>query len=154
MVAEIESVMTAANQEIITCYETLGLSPDAIAAEYGYELESIKAVLLSFSKLYREREKLVKAEANQVKEDISEGEYEEILSAYKTLALTSDNDHVRERALRNLIDEKKGRNNPRNLVKNDRTINVIVFNQNLIKARQAKERALSEGSIEVESKVA
>ena len=128
--------MTAANNQIIALFEDSGMTPEDIALELGMELASIKAVLLSFSQVYRERE-------DKGREDVSEDEYQDILAAYKRLALYGEHEHVRERALRNLINEKKGRNEVKSMVKGDQTINVVILNQSIIAARKAKEKLLN-----------
>jgi hypothetical protein len=123
------------NKVIITSYEVCKLSPEEIAEQEGLELESVKAVLLQSSTLYKEHLQNCKG---QDKEDISDNEYEVLLDAYKSLALNTEQENVKEKALRFLINEKKGRNSASDLVKNVK-VSVLHFNQQLKQARKHKE---------------
>jgi len=128
--------MTAINQGIITSYEVCGLSPEEIAAQEELEVESVKAVLLQFSVQYRKvvansakRNGKALAVRNNGEEiddteheiaasldpepEITEAEYRSMWDAYKQIALYSEVDSVRERALRFALEEKKGRNSAR-----------------------------------------
>jgi hypothetical protein len=96
--------MSASNTSIVASYEKLGLTPEQIAASFGWELEAVKLILAANSSQYRKS-----TEGDCIIGDISDAEYKDILLAYKQIALYSEVDSVRERALRNLIDEKKGR---------------------------------------------
>jgi cyanate lyase len=117
--------MTAANTQVVKAYEDCGMLPSEIAETLGWEESAIKAILAIHSRKYRSDTKdlggplevssnaiqKVDREGESGAEDveITDPEYQEIISAYKQLALYSEVDSVRERALRNLIDEKKGR---------------------------------------------
>lgn len=128
--------MTAANATIVTSYEVLELSVEDIAAQEGLEVESVKAILAGHSSLYRER-----LRSDSATEDISNGEFEDIKSAMKQIALYGEQEGVRLKALRFLWDEKKGRNE----IKKDEgarnlRVNVLIFNQQLKKIREVRSK--------------
>lgn len=144
--------MTAVNQTIVTAYEVCGLSPEEIAAQEDLEVESVKAVLLQFSMDYRKNTTAVAVTTIKpsVEEDteepttvdpepeISPEEYKTMWDAYKQLALYSEVDAVRERALRFALEEKKGRNSARirALAGASGNKNVLLLNQVLRKVKQ------------------
>ena len=141
--------MTAINQGIITAYEVCGLSPEEIAAQEDLEVESVKAVLLQFSVQYRKSFTAVTAVAIEKGEDVTLGapdpepeitevEYKAMWDAYKQLAMYSEVDSVRERALRFALEEKKGRNSARirALAGVSGNKNVLLLNQVLKKVKE------------------
>lgn len=129
--------MTATNQDIVSLYEQ-GLSIDEIACELGWEREAVKAILLVNSKLYKEQCQTQEG----AEQEITDDEYKEILKAYKQLAIYSDVDSVRERALRNLINERKGRNNIQGLLKGT-NFNITLINAHIKNAKEEFKRMLT-----------
>ena len=144
--------MTGTQTAIVSDYEQNGASPEQIAQDQDLDITAVKATLLQFSSKYRDTLQDKKS-ALVEKEDVTEDEYSEILAAYKNLALYSDNDFLRERALRNLINERKGRNDPKvkeQVVKSGGTINVFTLNEYIVEARaKALQNAIDVGAIEV-----
>ena len=114
--------MTAANKQIIAAFEDCGLGPGEIADSLGWEISAVKSILSVHSRKYRQMIKdsegetgegnpgPLNEESQSSNTDITQEEYEEFLQAYKSLALNAEVESVRERALRNLINERKGRN--------------------------------------------
>lgn len=99
---------TAANQQIVFAYEMLRLTPGQIAeqfAEYGETEGSVLAVLANESPLYKETLRHKTSNAS------TDDELKELEAEYRLLARTTDNPVVKERCLKYLIEEKKGRNN-------------------------------------------
>lgn len=88
------------NTQIVTAFETLGLSLEQIAGQFDIEVDEVRAILFDNSRAYRQQ-------CGRLR---SEDEVEELLTEYRALAKRSEVDAVRERALRFLIDERKGRN--------------------------------------------
>lgn len=119
---------------IVTGYEVCDMSPEEIAEAEGLDLETVKITLKHHSMKYRKDVKQGRTE------DVSEDEYEQILTAYKELALYSDSDFVKERALRQLMNEKKGRNDPKSRGQHLR-INVLQVN-NLIRQARGEKKEL------------
>lgn len=130
--------------QIVTAYAE-GMSPSEIAEQFGVDELSVKEVLLRKSRPYREGVK-------EKKEDVSEGELEEMFDIVKNIARGQqfDNPGVALKAAKFVIDEKKGRNGSA-----DRggAINVLMFNEELQRVRAGlSERKRSLGLIEVEAK--
>ena len=95
--------MTAASQQIITCYEELGMSIDEIAAAGHGDPVAIKAVLLQWSQKYREEMKVNKAI------DFTEEDHDQVLAVIRNAALFAEDEHLRFRAAKYIRDDKKGR---------------------------------------------
>jgi hypothetical protein len=119
-------------KSIVTAYEVCNMTPEEISEAEGLELETVKMVLGQYSASFKMgvREGTV--------EDVSDSEYRQILGAYKQLALYSDSDFVRERAMRQLINEKKGRNDNKRSSKQILKTNILLVNQMLVQARDQK----------------
>lgn len=118
---------------IVTAYEVCNMSPDEIAEAEGLELEVVKLALKQNSRIFNAGIK------GGQEEDITDAEYKQILGKYKELALYSESDFVRERASRQLINEKKGRND---LKKSQRSLlrtNILMVNNMIVQARQSKQ---------------
>jgi hypothetical protein len=124
-----------ANQDILNLYEQ-GLSPECIAEDLGWEVEAVKAILGSQSTLYRS-----KIKSGEECEDITDEEYRELLKAYKSVAIYSDVDAVRERALRFLINERKGRNDNEGILRGG-NFNITLINAHIKNAKQEMKRIL------------
>lgn len=95
--------------QIIFAYEELNLSPADITSQfddYDFEEADIRTLLADCSSRYRE-------ELQSRQENKEVGTEDELLilkAEYRHLSRTSANDLVKERALKFLINEKKGRN--------------------------------------------
>lgn len=130
--------MTAANRQIITCYEQLGSTPQEIAQELDFDVTCVKAILMQNSSIYR---KACGAEPEE--EDSFNFSKEELKMANQTivhLAAGAEEDAIRLRAATYIRDDKKGR---LDIVKqmNGLNINLTVFNETFQKAQAAIERA-------------
>jgi len=153
--------MTALENTIVTDWESNNTPIEVIAEFNDLESEVIKAVLLRHSKKYRDTQ-LKDGEAKskaEVDEDLRKEEVAELESAYKQLALYTDNEHIKERALRHLINDRKGRLDKKigpgtNVVKNTK-INVMVLNDTIKRNRQNKVmkqiKDISGGILELEA---
>jgi hypothetical protein len=121
-------------------YEMYGMSVDALADEHSLEPTAVKALLLRHSRKYKENLQEEKEQEGATEEDISRDEYKELIASYKELARFSDNEHIKERALRFLIEEKKGRNDRRatKAMVGDIEQNILIFNESIKKRRQIK----------------
>lgn len=138
--------MTAADEAIVSLFEDQGWSPDAIAVDQDVEVESVKICLSQHSSLYRSLtekpldEKTTSPELLALKEQSTfrDGEKKEAAQIVADLARCSDNDSVRLRAAK-LILEHDTKHNGKNI--KNLNIGVIMFNDQLKRAREAKERA-------------
>lgn len=128
--------MTAANSEIKTMYEDLGMTPEEIADDRGYDVSAVKAILMSCSGVYREVLKTPEGKT----QDITEEQFDQINAAYVNLALYSEVDSVRARCLKNLRDEYRGRLKNPNAIKS-LNLNIVQLNGQLARSREVKELA-------------
>ena len=123
-------MMNARTTRLLSLFENLGLSLDQIAAEESIPEAEVKAVLYQHSRQYRDS-----VDKEKSREDISDEEFQALLYTYKEIAMHAEDDSVREKALRFLINEKKGRNDA------DKhrpiTVNVAMINDRLEAARSA-----------------
>ena len=134
-------------------YEILGSSPSEIAAEMDIEEAAVKISLYSHSSMYRKR--LEGTEGQELggttkDEDITDDEYKDFLTAYKNLAMTSENEVIQEKALKFLLEAKKVGIGASKLptVKAGDVINIAVING---KIRDAKllAKEISAGVLDV-----
>ncbi len=123
--------MTAFNHQIVAAYETCEVTPEEIAEQFGIELETVKIALLQSPKY---RESIKQGE----EEDVTQDEYKAILHEYKSLAFSTRDDGVKEKSLRFLINEKKGRNSTNAaLLKGSGVVfNILQINASIAKTRQ------------------
>lgn len=135
--------MTAISHEVVSMFEVAGLSIEAIAEDTGFQIESIKATLLQFSEVYRKltKEKRETDGKSRVSELISDDELDEMLGVVKSLARNSEVDSVKLKAACRIIDEKENRLNAMKEVRGS-NYNLIMFNQQLLANRKAKERVI------------
>lgn len=143
--------MNAVNSRIIAMYESEEMTPEEIAMDEDLEVEVVKAALLQGSTAYR---RAMRGSEDSDKEEpfMTGEEFRQIKAAYKNIALNEEVDAgVRERALRNLINEHKGRNDVANLVKNGGNVNLIMLNESLLKARKAIEAARARRDIIIDA---
>lgn len=116
-----------------------GLSAEDIAAGMGLDAALVRGVLAGASAEYR----LEQAAVGNLDpyEIVTDGDFKRIRDAYKDLALNDPNTppHVRERMLRWMLDEKKGRNRVKEIAPGI-NINILNLNKRLqeIQAKSAK----------------
>lgn len=136
--------MTAANQQIVSSFEELEMSPDEIAAEQDLELTSVKAILMQFSSLYRK----------QCKKDVEAcfTDEEEVMArqVIANIARYSDDERIKLKAAVYIRNDKRGRLDVVSQM-NGLNINVITFNEQLKKAKAAIERSKNSGVIDINS---
>ena len=140
--------MLPSEASIVQMFEELEMSPNEIALDLDYEEAAVKLILASKSKKYREscfdpRTKELKEVSHSTLQGDSflftADDKELAKSAILELASNSDNDGVRLKASKTIIDEYLGRNNKATL--RDLQININVLNETIIKAKRAKEAA-------------
>lgn len=97
------------SERIKTMYEDLGMTVEEIAGEENVDTSLVKTSLAASSHTYTEKLKAGK------EEDITDEEYKTYLTAYKELAIAGSEEYpaIKERSLRWLMEEKKGRNEAR-----------------------------------------
>ena len=128
-------------QQLVSCYETLGMSPEQIADSLELDLTAVKAGLLQFSSRYRE-------EAKENKDlDFSDSELAIANKTLIDLMQYSEDDNLRARVARYVRDDKKGRHDV--AVVNAKqlgaglNINVTLLQQHLTKVEQHLQLASS-----------
>jgi len=133
--------MTAANQQIVTAFEELNLTPEQISEAFGFNILAVKSVLSQFSSKFKSA---VKSSKNS---GFTDDEAEEMYSIILNLARYSDDENLQYKAACRIIDDKKGRldivNNQPGL-----QINVVTFNEQMQKALNAERRTLEIKDVE------
>lgn len=128
--------IAAAGEGIRTAYEILGLTVPQIAEQQEMQEGEVQSVLWEISSLYR------KEHAGQMQSE------DDFMQLYENLARNSTVDAVRERALRNIINERKGRNDiPLELLKLkkraqavdevDTMSRILQFNEEISRVRES-----------------
>lgn len=122
--------MTNAAQQIVTSYETLGLTLDQIAEVESIGVTAVKAILFANSAKYR-------ADIDTKKEnDFNETDTELALGVIRRVAQYSEDDHTALKAAMFIRNDKKGRLDVKAGLKK-LNINVTVLNEHFAKATQA-----------------
>jgi hypothetical protein len=147
--------MTAGEQQIVTCFETLNLDPAQIADSLGLDETAVKSVLVCRSNKYRMSLKYDQDMGGvKVDEDISDDEFQQIRQAALGIALNPDPEFIPTKAkmIRFLWNEKKGRNNVQKT--QQMSVSVYLLNDQIRKAKDAVQRMLSQTNpIDVESEI-
>lgn len=136
---------------IVKQYEEHNMGVEDICGENG-ELEptSVKAVLVQYSAKYRAD---IKDGQLAPEDDFSEDEAVMARQAIAQVMMTTDDDYLKLRAAQYIRNDKKGRLDSVNGLKN-LNINVMAFNENMRKVQEARERTLKmveNKTIEVET---
>lgn len=130
--------MTAANQQIITAFEDLQLTPEEIAREQELEITAVKAVLMQFSSVYR---KMCKVESDSEAEfNFKDHELAVANQSIAELAAYAENEAVRLKAAIYLRDDRKGRLDAVKTL-SGLNINVLTINEQMKKAMAAIQRS-------------
>lgn len=138
--------MTAGDTQVKMLYEQ-GVSPEEIAETLGMETAAVKATLLSVSNVYRRR---VNGKDSAVEEAVSPDEFSQIKEAYFSMALDGDtHPHVKEKMLRFLWNEHKGRNELVQKTPTGPGINLVVLNNQIQQAKERATKAINAASHEV-----
>jgi len=127
-------MLTGTNQQIVTAYETLDMSAADISQEFDMEELSVKACLMQFSDKYRQATK------KMVNNDFNDDELVEANQAIIATMRNTEDEHLRLRAARYIRDDKKGRLDILNGI-GKMNVNIVMFNERLLQARQAKEKS-------------
>ena len=136
-------------EQIKVSFETLGMSPEDIAADRELDLASVKAALLQCSPKFRKL-------SNQAPEtdehlNFSDDDLVAVNKVIKEIALGSEDDNLRLKAAIYIRDDKRGRKDVQKAV-GGMGINILQFNQYMQKARQMSDGlrgALNGGTVDV-----
>lgn len=122
--------MTNAAQQIVTSYETLGLSLEQIAEVESVNVTAVKAILFANSPKYR-------SDIDTKKEnDFNDTDNSLSLDVIRRVAQYSEDDHTALKAAMFIRNDKKGRLDVKAGLKK-LNINVTVLNEHFAKATQA-----------------
>ena len=131
--------MTNDSQQVISAYEKSKMSPEDISISLGLDLVAVKTTLALESAQYR----------RDTKEDVTDEELDEMFGVVKDIARSTltrvQNPGVSLRAAQFLINEKKGRNNIKDVLKGmvGAGISVTLINDRLAGMKQARVRTLA-----------
>lgn len=129
--------MSGADQQIITAYEELGMSPEEIADDQDLDLTAVKAILMQFSTAFRQ------AAGKSPKEIGFSAEQEQaVVDVIANIArgYTDADERTQLRAAMFLRNDRRGRLDIGKQL-NGLNINVISFNEQMQKAIAAKQRS-------------
>lgn len=146
--------MSSGNIQIVAAYEQAGLAPEDIAEQFGWEVEAVKAVLMSCSKVFYARvvaqEKTTEDPspniANEEAPLFNSQEVDEAKRAIAMLVTSTEDDHIKLMASKFVINEAKGRHDVKTL--KHATFNISLINDRMLKAKQVQAKA-----IEISSKI-
>lgn len=139
------SLSSLNNMQAVLLYEQHGLTVEEVAAEMGVGIPSVKVILTRHSSKYRKDCGI----SNQP--TVDEDEYQEFLRAYKNIALDPGTKEVtREKSLRFLIQEHKGRNDKSSQDgrrRNNGLIKIGELNINYLNQVMEKAKVMASGSL-------
>jgi len=139
--------ITAIDNQIVTLFEEAGLTPEVIAEQLSLDPLAVKASLIQFSLVYKDNVKIAKQAGNN--DPIYDSDEVKIArDAILRVILTSDNEHAILRASESVIKEAKGRNDVSKVLKGSQ-VNVVIFNEQLKRAREAKAKSLESKPVEI-----
>ena len=132
--------MTAGNQQIISAYEELGMTPEQIAEDQELDLFAVKAVLMQFSRMFR-----VAAGESPKEIGFNDEQEQAIVDVIANIArgYTDADERTQLRAAMFLRNDRRGRLDIGKQL-NGLNINVINFNEQMKKAIEAKQRSKSQ----------
>jgi hypothetical protein len=141
--------MTTTSAGVIEMFEALGMTPEQIAADQSIPLAVVKDTLLRYSDTYRQLFKSESGPATTVPPKCSPELFtaDHLEQAKECMAnlLYGENEGIRYRASRFIIDELKGRNDAKvgsGISSREVNIQVInLINDQLTRARAAKQLA-------------
>lgn len=140
--------MTAANLSIVQSFESLGMTPEEIAEAEDLDLSAVKGILMQNSAKYR------KACKKDVDFCFSDDEAMAAKQAIVEIMRYTDDDNLKLRAAKYLLDDKKGR---LDVVKQQTglNVNILQFNEHMQQALAAVQRSkelLKSSAINIEAR--
>lgn len=138
--------MIASSEQIVTLYEDLGVKPPEIAEALECELGAVELVLAQSSAKYRASKAIAQTGSNSNKAIGQTRLFDDEQAAEAARVLLqqmqySEDEHIRQKAARFVIDEVKGRNDVKNI--RHLTLNVNSINDQMRRAREAKAEAMA-----------
>lgn len=138
--------MFSGNAQIVQMYEELDLSPGEIAETLEIDEQAVHLTLASNSVKFRKEKAIEKAGNDssyaQVNADLfTKGDVDEAAAVIANLCKFSEDEHIQMRAANFIINEAKGRHDLKHI--KNLNLNVTLINDQMKRAREAKERAKS-----------
>jgi hypothetical protein len=131
--------MTGEQESIRVAYETLGMTPMEIAEDRGLEVASVKASLMATSSGYR------KACGQEPDEEdalnFTDQDLKDVNEVILQTAKYAEDPNLRFKAAVYIRSDKKGRLEPVKQMANQ-SFNILVFNEQMAKIREAKQKAI------------
>ena len=138
---------------IVTSYELLELTPAQIGEQEGLETASVEAILSLHSQKWKSN---LRVPAPKIESVVDEGfgqlyaktEVDLAKEVLVSLALSSEVDRVKYEASKFILNEAQGRHKrrkPNAIITGG--VNIFVFNEQLKRARESRERMLEEAGI-------
>lgn len=152
--------MDPADIQIQVAFKELKLTPEQIAADFGYELAAVKLSLAKSCPESIESKRVVPEfgmPAVKVDEPLFTGDDLKLAkNTIVNLAAESDVDAVKLKAAVFIINESKGRNDVKSLIEATAGTNIAMINEMMTRAREAMNRTRARAGkvIDVEQKVA
>jgi hypothetical protein len=131
--------MTGEQESIRVAYETLSMTPDEIAEDRGLEVASVKASLMATSGQYRKDCGQEPVEEDRL--NFSDADLADVNDVILQTAKYAEDPNLRFKAATYIRDDKKGR---KEVVKQmgNQSFNILVFNEQMAKLREAKQKAI------------
>lgn len=126
-------------------FEQEDMTPEQIAEDLGFEVESIKAKLMQISAKYRRACSKESENSNHL--NFTDDQLERINQVIYETALAAEHPDgspdfkTRLNAAIYIRDDKKGRKEVRQTLQNSNTFNILNFNEELVKARSLTQEA-------------
>ena len=131
--------MSGEQESIKVAYEQLGMTPEEISEDRGLEVAAVKASLMATSGGYRKA-------CGQEPEDedslnFSDADLRDVNEVILQTAKYAEDPYLKLKAAIYIRDDKKGR---KEVVKQmgNQSFNILVFNEQMAKIREAKQKAI------------
>ncbi len=125
--------MTSELEQLKIAYETLGMSPEAIATDRELDINAVKAGLMQCSPRYRRDCGAEPAERDEL--NFSDQDLRDVNDVIRQTALYAEDERLRFQAAIYIRDDKKGR---KEVVKQlgNQTFNILQFNESMKAIRE------------------
>lgn len=142
-------MIAAADNTIVTAFEELGMTPEEIALDQDLDISAVKASLMQFSVKYKNLLNGINVKPDDL--DFQDQELREANTVILDLMRYSTDDKLRGKLACYVRDDKKGRLDAKQSLLQDMNntfnVNVLVFNERLQKAKEARKRAIDVPSV-------
>ncbi len=131
--------MQSAVIQISKAYDS-GMSPEQIAEDQQLDVVVVKSALMSHSSKYRKA--CGQEDEDEDKLNFTKDQLRTVNDMIYSLAIGSDDEHVRTKNCQYIRDDFKGRKEPVKQLANNNTFNILQWNEQIAAAREIKKRML------------